>query len=130
MNPIETQTFSQGFDVKLINYCNCCARATPITEISPCTWVKTGRFGSFFVLSFLALGGHCLQMLCLPAFGTHANTQILPPFRAFPASTQEHSPPECPFFMANAELPNRPGVALLPVHLDIPPEQKPLFGNP
>ena len=30
-------------------------------EASPRTWAKTGRFGSFFVLSFLALGGHCLQ---------------------------------------------------------------------
>ena len=77
-----------------------------------CTWVKPGRFGSFFVLCFLALGGHCLQMLCLPGFGTHANTQNLPHFRAFPASIQEHSPPKCLFFMANAKLPNRPVFAL------------------
>ena len=48
-------------------------------------------------------------MLCLPVFGTHANTQNLLHFRAFPASTQEHSPPKCLFFMANAKLPNRPG---------------------
>ena len=52
-------------------------------------------------------------MLCLPGFGTHANTQNLPHFRAFPASIQEHSPPKCLFFMANAKLPNRPGFALL-----------------
>ena len=52
-------------------------------------------------------------MLCLPGFGTHANTQNLPHFRAFPAGTQEHSPPKCLFFMANAKLPNRPGFALL-----------------
>ena len=78
-----------------------------------CTWVKPGRFGSFFVLCFLALGGHCLQMLCLPGFGTHANTQSLPHFRDFPASIREHSPPKCRFFMANAKLPNRPGFALL-----------------
>ena len=78
-----------------------------------CTWVKPGRFGSFFVLCFLALGGHCLQMLCLPGFGTHANTQNLPHFRAFLASIQEHSPSKCLFFMANAKLPNRPGFALL-----------------
>ena len=78
-----------------------------------CTWVKPGRFGSFFVLCFLALGGHCLQMLCLPGFGTHANTQNLPHFHAFTASIQEHSPPKCLFFMANAKLPNRPGFALL-----------------
>ena len=51
-------------------------------------------------------------MLCLPGFGTHANTQNLPHFHAFPASTQEHSPPKCLFFMANAKLPNRPGSAL------------------
>ena len=82
-----------------------------------CTWVNPGRFGSFFVLCFLALGGHCLQMLCLPGFGTQANTQNLPHFRAFPASIQEHSPPKCLFLMANAKLPNRPGFALLPVHL-------------
>ena len=79
----------------------------------PCTWVKPRRFGSFLVLCFLALGGHCLQMLCLPGFGTHANTQNLPHFRAFPASIQEHSPPKCLFFMANAKLPNRPVFALL-----------------
>ena len=86
-------------------------------RVDPCTWVKPGgRFGSFFVLCFLALGGHCLQMLCLPGFGTHANTQNLPHFRAFPASIQEHSPQKCLFFMANAKLPNRPGFALLPVH--------------
>ena len=59
---------------------------------------------------------HCLQMLCLPGFGTHANTQNLPHFRAFPASAQERSPPKCLFFMANAKLPNRPGFALLRVH--------------
>ena len=68
----------------------------------------------FFVLCFLALGGHCLQMLCLPEFGTCANTQNLPHCRAFPASIQEQSPPKCLFFMANAKLPNRPGFALLP----------------
>ena len=45
-------------------------------------------------------------MLCLPGFGSHANTQNLPHFRAFPASIQEHSPPKCLFFMANAKLPN------------------------
>ena len=78
--------------------------------------MKPGRFGSFFVLCFLALGGHCLQMLCLPGFGTHANTQNLPHFRAFPASIQEHSPPKCLFFVANAKLPNRPAFALLQVH--------------
>ena len=85
-------------------------------QCESCTWVKPGRFGSFFVLCFLALGGHCLQMLCLPGFGTHANTQNLPHFRASPASIQEHSPPKCLFFMANAKLPNRPGFALLPVN--------------
>ena len=55
-------------------------------------------------------------MLCLPGFGTHANTQNLPYFRAFPASMQERSPPKCLFFMANTKLPNRPGFALLRVH--------------
>ena len=55
-------------------------------------------------------------MLCLPGFGTHANTQNLTHFRAFPASIQEHSPPKCLFFMASAKLPNRPVFALLPVH--------------
>ena len=76
-------------------------------------WTKPGRFGSLFVLCFLALGGHCLQMLCLPGLGTHANTLTLPHFRAFLASIQEHSPPKCLFLMANAKLPNRPGFALL-----------------
>ena len=76
-----------------------------------CRWLKTGRFGIFSVLCFLALGGHCLQMLCLPGFGTHANTQNLSHFRA-----SIHCPslsPEMPIFMANAKLPNRPGSALL-----------------
>ena len=86
---------------------------------------KTGRFGSLLVLCFLALGGHCLQMLRLPGFGTHANTRQNLPYRAFPASIQEQSlgiyhivlsllvsrncPSKCLFFMANAKLPNRPG---------------------
>ena len=83
------------------------------TKEIPWTWVKPGRFGSFSVLCFLALGGHCLQMLCLPAFGTHANTRNLPHFRAFPASIWEHSLPKCLVFKANAKLPNRPGCALL-----------------
>ena len=86
-----------------------------------CTWVKQGRFGSFFVLCFVALGGHCFQMLCLPGFGTHANTQNLPHFRAFPASIQEHPPRKCLFFMANAKLPNRPGFALLQGFSQAPP---------
>ena len=51
----------------------------------------------------------------IPGFGTHANTQNLPHSRASPASLQEHSPPKCLFFMANAKLPNRPVFALLPV---------------
>ena len=74
------------------------------------TWAKTGRFGTF---SALLLGGRRLQMLCLPGFGTHPNTQNLPHSRAVPASIQEHCPPKCLFFMANAKLPNRPGFALL-----------------
>ena len=32
------------------------------------TWVKLGRFGSLFVLCFLALGGRCRQMLCCHIF--------------------------------------------------------------
>ena len=87
---------------------------------NPCAWVKPGRFGSFFVLCFLALGGYCRQMLCLPGFGTHANTQNLPHFHAFPASIQEQCPPKCLFFLANAKLPNRPGFALLPVTPEAP----------
>ena len=51
-------------------------------------------------------------MLCLQVFGTHASTQKLPHFCAFPASFQERSPPKCLFFMANAKLPNHPGFAL------------------
>ena len=80
------------------------------------TSTEDQTFGSFFVLCFLALGEHCLQMLCLPGFGTHANTQNLPHFRAFPAIIWEHSPPKCRFFKANAKLPNRPSFALLHVH--------------
>ena len=53
---------------------------------------KTGRFGTFSLLCFLALEGHCLQMLCLPGCGTHENTQNLPHLRAFTASVQELSP--------------------------------------
>ena len=65
-------------------------------------------------------------MLCLPGFGTHANTQNLPHFRAFPASIQEHSPQKCLFFMANAKLPNRPGFALLPPSTPWRPRTPPL----
>ena len=53
-------------------------------------------------------------MLCLPGFGTHANSQNLPHFRAFPASVQAHCPPKCLIFLRqNAKLPNRPGFTLL-----------------
>ena len=83
----------------------------PFAQQTICTRVKTGRFGIFSVLCFLALGGHCLQLLCLPGFRTHADSQNLPHFRGFPASVQEHCPPKCLFFMANAKLPNRPGFA-------------------
>ena len=96
---------------------SCCTFALLLTvqyspEPPPCSWAKTGQFGIFFVLCFLALGGHCLQMLRLPEFGTRANTHNLPRFRAFPASIRELSPPKCLFLMANARLPNRPGFAL------------------
>ena len=83
-----------------------------------CTWVKPGQFGSLFVLCFLALGGHCLQMLCLPGFGTHANTQNLPQFRGFPCEYPGALSPEMPIFMANAKLPNGPGFAVLHVRGD------------
>ena len=53
---------------------NC--QIVPFLPMCSCTWAKPGRFGSFFALCFLALGGHCLQMLCLPGFGTR-NTQTL-----------------------------------------------------
>ena len=45
-----------------------------------CTWVKTGRFGIFVELCFLALGGRCLQMLFLsgcqivPALPSHTGS--------------------------------------------------------
>ena len=57
---------------------------------------KSGTIWQFVCAFFLALGGHCLQMLCLPGFGTHANIH-LPHFCAFPASTQEHSPRNADF---------------------------------
>ena len=88
-------------------------RPPNLLNVSPCAWAKPGRFGSFFELCFLALGGRCLRMLCYQDLGTHTNTQNLPHFRAFSASIQEHSLPKCLFFMANAKLPNRPGFALL-----------------
>ena len=107
----------KGRDGTLKVFCQKPTALNPsVAKWRPCTWVKPGRFGSSFVFRFLALGGHCLQMLCLPGFGTHANTQNRPHFRAFPAIIQEQYPPKCLFFMANAKLPNRPGFALLPVH--------------
>ena len=53
-------------------------------------------------------------MLCLPGFGTHANTQNVPHFRAFPASIWEHSPPKCLFSWQalNCQI-----VPVLPSHL-------------
>ena len=98
---------------RTVSTCSINPGSLSLIRRSHSTWVKPGRFGSFFVLCFLALGGHCLQMLCLPGFGTHANTQNLPHFRAFPVSIWEHSPPKCLFFKANAKLPNRPGFAFL-----------------
>ena len=80
-------------------------------------WVTTGRFGIFFVLCFRALGGHCLQMLCLPRFGTHANTQNLPHFRACPASVWELSPPQNAYFSwQTRDCQIVPGFALPPVY--------------
>ena len=67
-------------------------------KLSPCTWVKPGRFGKLFVLCFLALGGHCLQMLCLPGFGTHANTQNLPTEQHSIKTTQSQ---DCPWISRN-----------------------------
>ena len=68
-----------------------------MVQCPPCTWAKPARFGSLFVVCFIALGGRCLHMLCLPGSGTHINTQNLPCFCALPASIQEHSPPKCLF---------------------------------
>ena len=73
-----------------------------------CIRAKRDDLAVCLCFGFLALGGRCLQMLCLPGFGTHANTQKLPHFRAFPANIRERSHPKCLFFMANAKLPNRP----------------------
>ena len=83
-------------------------------EPPPCTWAKPGRFGSQFVLCFLALGGHCLQMLCLPGFGTHPNTQN---FHIFVLSlpVSRSTLPRNAYFSWQT-LPNRPGFARLPVY--------------
>ena len=63
--------------------------------------MKNGTIWHFFRALFPSTWRtSCLQMLCLPGFGTHANTQNLPDFRAFPASIQEHCPPKCLFFTA------------------------------
>ena len=98
----------------------------PLTGVwsPPRTWVKPGRFGSFFVLCFLVLEAHCLQMLCLPGFGTHANTQNLPHFRAFPASIQEHSPPKCRFSWQALNCQIVPGLPSYNPPLPIPPLKK------
>ena len=74
-----------------------------------CTWVKPGRFGSFFRAFLFPSTWRDTVSRCFvyQVSGTHANTQNLPHFRAFPAGIQEHSPPKCLFFMANAKLPNR-----------------------
>ena len=58
---------------------------------------KRDDLATFFVLCFLALGAHRLEMPCLPGIWTHANTQNLPHFRAFPASIRELSPPNAYF---------------------------------
>ena len=53
---------------------------------------------------------------------TRKNTQNVPHFRAFFASIQEHCPPKCLFFMANAKLPNRPCFAPpTPLPFPLPP---------
>ena len=57
---------------------------------------KAGTIWQFLCALFPSTG-HCLQMLYLPGFGTHANIQNSPHFRAFPAGIQEHSP-EIPIF--------------------------------
>ena len=67
-------------------------------------------------------------MLYLPAFETHANTQNLPHFRAFPASIQEHSPPKCLFLWQtlNCQI-----VPVLPSYTPPPhPDKPPLPSHP
>ena len=76
--------------------------ARMVIEDHPSTWVKTGRFGIFW-------GALFLQMLCLPGFGTHANTQICHTFM-LPLLASGSSLPKMP------RLPNRPGFALPQVH--------------
>ena len=78
---------------------------------------KRDDLASFSVLCFLALGGHCLQMLCFPGFWTHANTQNLPHFRALPASIRELSPPKCLLFMANKKTRDGQIFPGLPVYI-------------
>ena len=80
-----------------------------------CTWVKTRTICLFFVLCFLALGGHCVQMLCSRGFGTHANTQNLPHFRVLPASIREPSPPQNAFFPGKRETAKSSQFALPPI---------------
>ena len=77
------------------------------------------------MLCFLTLAEHCLKMLCLPGFGTHANTQNLPRFRASLLVSRSTLPRNGLFFMANAKLPNRPGFAL--PHGPNEPSPKPLW---
>ena len=74
-------------------------------QSSPLHMGKNGTIWRFFP----CFGGRCLQ-----DFGHTQTHRICPTFScAFPASIQEHCPPKCLFFMANAKLPNRPRFALL-----------------
>ena len=82
---------------------------------------KTGTIWQFFVLCFLALGGHCLQMLCLPGFGTHANAQNLPHFRAFLLISRSTLPRNAYF---SWQTRNCQSVPVLPSYTPPPPNQQ------
>ena len=103
--PLRGGTFARSYSVPIVGplfFFHFLEEIRPVLEIfcvpllscaSQCMGKKKGRFGIFFVVCFLALGGHCLQILSLPGFGTHTNTQNLRHLRAVPASMRELSSP-------------------------------------
>ena len=79
-------------------------------------WVKPGRFGNLlFVLCFLALGGPLSpDALFTRIRDTRKTARICHIFVLSLLVSRSTLRPNAYFFMANAELPNRPGFA--PLH--------------
>ena len=76
---------------------------------------KAGTILAFVCVLFLSTWRTLSPDAFLPGFGTHANTQNLPHFVLSLLVPRSILPRNAYFSLANAKLPNHPGLALLRV---------------